>query len=111
MADLNQNLTAKEKVIHHLGLSHVIDQLVEELAELQQALMKMKRAMPYSRNPTPVSFEEAEAKAAEELGDVLMCVDLMGWMNIDTSDNPKWERWAERISKLDPVEEEANEEA
>lgn len=91
----------KAIVREHLFQDDRIDQLVEELAELSQACMKMKRAKYWSRNPTPVQLTDAIRNVQEEVGDVLMCLDALDWIEYDTSNNPKWERWANRLIAAD----------
>lgn len=74
-----------------------LEQLAEESAELAQAAIKMIRATGLSKSPTPVKLNDAWSDVVEEAGDVLMLLDLLGAVDIDTSDNPKWERWARRL--------------
>lgn len=64
----------------HIPRSALWDQLGEELAELIQALYKLRRAEG-NGNPTPVTVEEARAAVQEEVTDVTNCLFVLG---IDT---------------------------
>lgn len=77
----------------------LLEQLAEEAAELSQAALKLIRAAGYSNNPTPIIEQEAEANLEEELHDVLAVASLLGIINYDDDENPKWKRWAERLGK------------
>lgn len=71
--------------------------LAEECCELAQAALKAIRAAD-GENPTPVSLEEAKEKIREEAGDVMVYLELLGYLPRGTTkDNPKWKRWAKRI--------------
>lgn len=48
----------------------LLEQLMEELAELSQATSKLIRAEGLSNNPTDVTIQEAHRQFAEEWGDV-----------------------------------------
>lgn len=82
----------------------VLEQLAEEAAELSQAALKMIRAFGMAYNPTPVTPDQAFDQLTEELGDVLMCASLvMSPARIEKLTggiytNPKWKRWAKRIT-------------
>lgn len=99
----NSNVDYRKIVAEHLSLRDMLDGLCEELAELIQAVQKFKRTMPGSRNITPVTAEQASEMVSEELSDILAYLDLLGWLNIDTSENPKWQRWANRLGGAEEV--------
>lgn len=95
----------KVKVISALYHSDLLDQLAEECCELAQACLKLKRAKTFSNNPTPIDFETAMANVYEEVNDVLLCMDSLSYLpeGWDTSCNPKWKRWAERLEKREEL--------
>lgn len=65
-----------EHIRIHVPRSALWDQLGEELAELIQALYKLRRAEG-NGNPTPVTVEEARAAVQEEVTDVVNIVHVM----------------------------------
>lgn len=70
----------------HVSYNALISQLGEELAELAQALFKLRRAKG-NGNPTPVTLEEAEAAVQEEVSDLrLVCEILNVPISIDEDD-------------------------
>lgn len=79
----------------------LLEQLAEEASELAQAALKLIRAAEYSNNPTPITLQEAEVNLDEELHDVLAVASLLGIIDYDDDENPKWKRWAERLGKHD----------
>lgn len=79
----------------------LLEQLAEEASELAQAALKLIRAAEYSNNPTPITRQEAEVNLDEELHDVLAVASLLGLIDYDDDENPKWKRWAERLGKHD----------
>lgn len=79
----------------------LLEQLAEEASELAQAALKLIRAAEYSNNPTPITLQEAEVNLDEELHDVLAVASLLGLIDYDDDENPKWKRWAERLGKHD----------
>ena len=79
----------------------LLEQLAEEASELAQAALKLIRAAEYSNNPTPITRQEAEVNLDEELHDVLAVASLLGIIDYDDDENPKWKRWAERLGKHD----------
>ena len=79
----------------------LLEQLAEEASELAQAALKLIRAAEYSNNPTPITLQEAEVGLDEELHDVLAVASLLGIIEYDDDENPKWKRWAERLGKHD----------
>lgn len=90
--------TMIEKVRALLPWRDALEQLAEEAAELAQAALKEIRAEHLNRNPTPLSAKQARENLQEEADDVMMLLELFGLVEtIDTSENPKWERWLERL--------------
>lgn len=87
-----------------LSRGEVLCQLAEEAAELGQAALKLRRALE-GVNPTPVPVNEAEARLAEEVADVLLCLELAGATagpgvpaKIDGTMFEKAARWAGRLA-------------
>lgn len=71
----------------HVPYNALISQLGEELAELAQALFKLRRAMG-NGNPTPVTLEEAKAAVQEEVSDLrLVCEVMRAHIIIDEDDD------------------------
>lgn len=96
MSDKMKNL---EYVRNSLPRRVLLEGLAEECCELAQAALKSIRADD-GTNPTPVSKEACLDKLNEEAGDVLMLLELLDMIPCgSTLDNPKWERWANRIKE------------
>lgn len=75
-------------------------QLAEECAELTQAALKCIRAQGYSKNPTPLSCEDAIKNLREEINDVLIAAYVLGLVDRScVRDWSKLVRWAERIEE------------
>lgn len=74
--------------------------LAEEATELAHAAIKLRRVLDGS-NHTPVTYDEAYANLKEEIGDVLLCLEVFG---ISTSTeayrdgmDEKLKRWVNRL--------------
>lgn len=91
----------KNYILSVLDARTLLEQLAEEASELAQAALKLIRAAEYSNNPTPITRQEAEVNLDEELHDVLAVASLLGLIDYDDDENPKWKRWAERLGKHD----------
>lgn len=91
----------KNYILRILDARTLLEQLAEEASELAQAALKLIRAAEYSNNPTPITLQEAEVGLDEELHDVLAVASLLGIIDYDDDENPKWKRWAERLGKHD----------
>lgn len=91
----------KNYILSILDARTLLEQLAEEASELAQAALKLIRAAEYSNNPTPITLQEAEVGLDEELHDVLAVASLLGIIDYDDDENPKWKRWAERLGKHD----------
>lgn len=96
--DMNRLITQK------LGARERLEVLAEEAAELSQAALKMIRAykMGGAVNPTPITPNEALENLFEEIADVELAVEALGfyYMNrrriIDIKEE-KRKRWFERL--------------
>ena len=73
----------KQFVNENVGYDEILNQLNEECAELILAVSKLRRSMS-SKNPTPVTKEQALSMVEEELADVMLCLDILGF---DTKTN------------------------
>lgn len=74
--------------------------LAEEATELSHAALKMRRVMD-GTNYTPVTFDEAFANLKEEIGDVLLCLEMVG-LTVELESyrkdmDAKLERWVRRL--------------
>lgn len=80
----------------------LLEQLAEESAELAKAAIKMIRASGYTPNVTPTSEISAYRNLEEEINDVLMVIEALGFnLEIRTAfaeNSPKWERWYRRVT-------------
>lgn len=89
-------------ITDYLTTPGLLCQLAEECAELAQAALKLKRAME-GINPTPKSVEECVAGMEEEIADVMLCVDTLGFYDDDHVENEnrimdeKRIRWLKRL--------------
>lgn len=78
----------------------LLEQLAEESAELAQAALKFIRAKGMSQNPTPISKDEALANLKEEANDVLIVLEILGFVDQSAvRDWHKMARWANRIQE------------
>lgn len=117
------NITQKIEVRARISKSELLAQVAEEAVELSLAAMdmapeksssdlakaasrlahsalKLRRTMSHE-NPTPVTTEAAVLKVQEELADVLLCLDILGFdvtdANIDLIQEQKVMRWIGRL--------------
>ena len=80
--------------------------LAEEATELAHAALKLRRYVDGS-NPTPVTEKEAVDNLLEEIGDVLLCLKVLGFPvnpdNYEEAMDAKLKRWVERLeaSRMD----------
>ena len=87
----------QEYILSVLSERELLEQLAEEASELAQAALKVIRATGMSNNPTQVSKTDACINIEEELHDVLAVASLLGLIDYNDDENPKWQRWAERL--------------
>ena len=85
--------------------TELLAQLAEETAELGKAALKLRRAID-GTNPTPISVEEAFGNFEEEIVDVLLCLDVLGYDLQELSKyrgimDGKRERWVNRLRKAE----------
>lgn len=98
------NIFIREK----LGGSELLAQLAEETAELNKAALKLRRVMD-GKNPTPVTLVAAFENFEEEIADVLLCLDVMGYDLKELSRykaimDGKRERWVRRLQAIERSE-------
>lgn len=100
-------MTDLEYIAANLSDEDILCQIAEEVSELAQAALKLRRAITQT-NPTPVTAEKAADNLIEEYGDtVVACVayfikhDLIDRKNVDILEksNTKYSRWAQRIKE------------
>ena len=91
-----------ETVRQKLGKAELLAQLAEECNELGKAALKLRRVLD-GANPTPVPKEEAEANLQEEIADVLGCVGLIGFIEMDANAQiyRKMKHWVKRLEARD----------
>lgn len=100
-----QEMSNKEYIKSRLSYRALLEQLAEESAELCQAALKVIRATDGSENPTPVVFGEATNAVFEEIDDVLIALDILGFISDVVPDNhPKLVRWAQRLREKEAAE-------
>ena len=61
-------------IIKEIGMPAVLEQLGEECCELGQAALKLARKYR-DNNPTPKTEQEYINNLAEEMADVMMCIE------------------------------------
>lgn len=74
--------------------------LAKAASRLAHSALKLRRTMSHE-NPTPVTTEAAVLKVQEEVADVLLCLDILGFdvtdPNIDLIQEQKVMRWIGRL--------------
>lgn len=85
-----------------LSKPELLTQLAEEAAELSQAALKLRRAMT-GENPTPKTVAECVTAMNEEVADVEICLNELGfyrdWPMAERSKlyESKTKRWISRL--------------
>ncbi len=107
-------MTNREKVDYineWLGENELLLALAEEAAELAQAALKLHRVR-FCENPTPVTRAEATKHLNEEIGDTLLCWNVLvqrgeeentfPWENdIVPLQQLKLDRWVRRLKEAE----------
>lgn len=74
--------------------------LAEEATELAHAALKLRRVYD-GTNPTPVTEKDAVANLIEEVGDVMLCLEVLGFLEEPEAYrkdmDAKLERWVNRL--------------
>ena len=65
-----------------LNKSEILCALAEEAAELSQAALKLRRAID-GQNPTPKTIPNCEVSLDEEIADVELCLNELGFHSED----------------------------
>lgn len=71
-------MTDLEFIREQLPPGELFAQLAEEAGELAHAALKLRRVFD-GKNPTPVGMGEAFANLEEEIADVLVCLESLGY--------------------------------
>lgn len=83
-----------------IGEPAALELLAEEAVELAHAALKLARVLR-GENPTPVSYLDAAAQFAEELGDVRLCTraleEYYGKLDTTETEQAKSRRWEARL--------------
>lgn len=90
-----------------LGLDEILCSLAEESTELAQAALKLRRSLT-QKNPTPKTEKECAGNLLEELVDVSVCLEVLGYYKVfleisgnngdfDKLQEQKSYRWVQRI--------------
>ena len=93
-----------ELIRSRLSQEELLAQLAEESMELGHAALKLRRAYD-GTNPTPVSAADAYDSVLEEIADVSVVLEALGYngpmplFEIQKKVNEKLERWVERLEK------------
>ena len=101
-------MTNREYILDKVPVWELLAQVAEEASELTQAALKVRRTFGIS-NPTPLSLEETLEQFEEEIADLLLCLEMLGY-DLDTlrryrgQMDDKLQRWATRLGKTQEVD-------
>lgn len=102
MKDNYKNSKYFHHITHKLTKRDLLEQLAEECDELGKASLKLIRGSHLSGNVTPESKQSCEDNFMEEILDVIMVLQCLGYdvfkMKSKVNQNYKWKRWAERLN-------------
>lgn len=98
--NMNENI---KKIAEHYGYDSQSHMLIEEMAELAQAINKLYRAQGNGQ-PTDIDIKEALDHIHEEIADVEVCLDQIKWLLGCEADVGRWKaikvaRQLKRIKK------------
>ena len=104
-----------KKVSDILPKTEILAQLAEEASELEQAALKLRRALD-GTNPTPKDVEECEMNLLEELADIKValtvyladskpCIKARVSEEINKTAEIKLNRWLHRLEKKEQSDE------
>ena len=91
-----------EFIRENLSQEELLTQLAEECSELSKAALKLRRVYN-GENPTPVRRPEAYDNVIEEIADVFLVIDVLGFSDLEHMKKivkimeSKTERWAQRL--------------
>jgi NTP pyrophosphatase (non-canonical NTP hydrolase) len=94
-------MTDTEYIREQLPGDELLAQLAEESIELSHAALKLRRVVE-GKNPTPISLSAAFANLEEEIADVLLCLEILGYGIQELTRyrgmmDAKLERWTRRL--------------
>lgn len=95
---------------NELPMEELLTALAEESAELAQASLKLRRCLTQI-NPTPKSYETCINNILEEIGDVQLCLQMLGFTDgkysgqINAEMAKKLNRWTKRLTEKQNQEE------
>lgn len=93
-------------ILKTIGEAAALEQLAEECTELGKAALKLARKMR-GENPTPISIPACRQFLAEEVADVLVCLNVLScadWWDAHTIEDVqdhKELRWRNRLKDGD----------
>lgn len=91
---------AEAYIVSRTPQKELLAQLAEEAIELAHAALKLRRTHD-ATNPTPIDRNTAVRAVLEEIADVTLLVDLLGFSEerdeIDTLRTYKRDRWQRRL--------------
>ena len=95
-----------------VGGAELLAELAEEAVELAHAALKLRRVID-GKNPTPVNLGDAFDNLEEEVADVLVCLEVLGYdlkelLRYRAMMDAKLARWAARLSATTPGTREEN---
>lgn len=101
-------MTNKDYVLDKVPVWELLAQVAEEATELAHAALKARRVFDIG-NPTPISLEEAYDQLEEEIGDLLLCLEMLGYdlkeLGLFRAQmDDKLQRWADRLGKAQEEE-------
>jgi NTP pyrophosphatase (non-canonical NTP hydrolase) len=91
-----------EYIRNTLSREELLTQLAEECAELSKAALKLRRAYN-GDNPTPMTRADAYNNLIEEIADVTLCIEVLGFNSPENLHNigqiweEKLSRWEQRL--------------
>nr|DAH53414.1 MAG TPA: nucleoside triphosphate pyrophosphohydrolase [Caudoviricetes sp.] len=104
--DKMEKLYKYDIIVEKVGVEEVLAQLAEESSELSQAALKLRRKLT-DKNPTPTRIEICSDNFTEEIADVILCLNILGWLTtykrakIEEIKEYKLDRWLERLKEVE----------
>lgn len=89
---------------NELPKEELLTTLAEESAELAQASLKLRRCLTQI-NPTPKTYETCIHHVMEEIGDVQLCLEALGFLEpgyidlINIEKEKKMNKWTRRLTE------------
>ena len=91
-----------EFIRENLSQEELLTQLAEECSELSKAALKLRRVYN-GENPTPIRRPEAYDNVIEEIADVFLVIDVLGFGDVEHMKKivkimeSKTSRWSQRL--------------